>query len=104
MNARQPKGPLHRRPEEMTAAFNYFLHNRLPIFAAEVSFRQEAQLVEALKREFPSIAVKLFLPEEHVSLAVLTVAEASIVERLLQQDWMLKLDASQLAFGHPAKQ
>jgi hypothetical protein len=105
-NARPPQCALRHRFDECTKAkiiLKGIVRSRYPYAAAEVSFRKKSELIDALK-PFPSIELNIFSPEEYITFITFRITDELVIDQLLQQDWFLSLDNSQLTLGNPANQ
>jgi hypothetical protein len=100
--ARQNRGPLNKRPQELAAAL-IDLRKRLPCqpewpcCLVEVAQETKNELEEALKPL--GIPLKFFQREEYVAIAILQVRDLTVLENLLQQEWLLNYPWPTVAFG-----
>lgn len=102
--ARQNRGPLRSRPEELKSTLELLSKSlkRYPKILAEVAQTDRAALTYDLAICCPSIKTTIvFQREEFVSIAILEVMDPEEVKTLLEQEWLLAVDLSQVSFGNP---
>lgn len=102
--ARRNRGPLRSRPEELKSTLEHLSRSltKYPKLLAEVAQTDRAALTYDLAICCPSIKTTIvFQREEFVSIAILEVVDPEEVKTLLEQEWLLAVDLSQVTFGNP---
>ena len=105
--ARQNRGPLNRRPQELAAAL-IDLRKRLSgiwsLCLVEVAQETKEEMEEALQPlgiplKFFQREECFFQREEYIAIAILQVRDLTVLENLLQQEWLLNYPCPTVAFG-----
>jgi hypothetical protein len=101
--ARQNRGPLKARPQEKQSTLERLSRQffRSPKILAEVSLQNREDFTSALAVCCPTMKITFFQKEELVSIAILEIVDKTELGTLLEQDWLVGIDLSQVAFGNP---
>jgi hypothetical protein len=102
-NARPPKSAIRHRPDDCKKAkfiLQETMRTSYPYSLVEVSFRKKSEFLDVLQ-SFPSVELKIFFPEEYVTIASLRFSDETIIDQVLQQDWFLAVDNPYVTFGNP---
>jgi hypothetical protein len=99
-SVRPPRSSLKNRTDKLDEARQYILKyfGKYCRIGVELNFISKEEAIEALK-EFPSINLEMFFRAGYTAIAILKLYDSTIIDSLLQKDWLVKLDTSMLSFG-----